>query len=417
VNTIDDTDNKSSHAGVSGPSDLAYEWKAVTLLALCFGLVGLDRWIIAPLFPFMMKDLNLSYQDLGSVIGILGLAWGVFAIIGGGLSDRIGRRRLMIPAIFAFSILSCLTGLVGGLMSLFAIRAVIGVTEGTFTPACVASTAEASHFKRRGFNQGLQLSTFSLFGVGLAPIIATQLLGVVPSWRWVFFLSIVPGLILTWLLYLVMREPAHLQKRTNEKREHLPWREILKSRNVLLSMFCMMGAMSGIFVLSAMVPSYLSDFIKLSPTSMGFVTSALGFGGFVGSFAVPGISDIFGRRLTAILAFFIAAVFVYLFSKVGAVPVLLFLTLLPVSVCTFGLLALMTGPVPTEAVAPGLVSSAVGITSGTGEIFAGAIMTPIAGAVAEHVGIQYTLYLALAGLILGGLGSLFLKETAPRKVA
>src|SRR6266853_1350286 len=40
--------------------DTSYEWKAVTLLGLGFGLVGLDRWIIAPLFPFMMKDLHLS---------------------------------------------------------------------------------------------------------------------------------------------------------------------------------------------------------------------------------------------------------------------------------------------------------------------------------------------------------------------
>ena len=33
--------------------DTSYEWKAVTLLGLGFGLVGLDRWIIAPLFPCM----------------------------------------------------------------------------------------------------------------------------------------------------------------------------------------------------------------------------------------------------------------------------------------------------------------------------------------------------------------------------
>ena len=71
--------------------DTSYEWKAVTLLTLGFGLVGLDRWIIAPLFPSMMKDLGLDYQALGNLIGALGLAWGVFAIVAGGLSDRLGR--------------------------------------------------------------------------------------------------------------------------------------------------------------------------------------------------------------------------------------------------------------------------------------------------------------------------------------
>jgi len=52
--------------------DTSYEWKAVTLLALGFGLVGLDRWLIAPLFPAMMKDLHLTAQDVGNCIGHLG---------------------------------------------------------------------------------------------------------------------------------------------------------------------------------------------------------------------------------------------------------------------------------------------------------------------------------------------------------
>ena len=57
----------------------------MTLLGLGFGLVGLDRWIIAPLFPFMLGDLGLNVQDQGAIIGILGMAWGVFAVFSGRL--------------------------------------------------------------------------------------------------------------------------------------------------------------------------------------------------------------------------------------------------------------------------------------------------------------------------------------------
>ena len=74
--------------------DTSYEWKAVTLLGLGFGLVGLDRWIIAPLLPSIIKDLSLNYQDAGKIIGIVGLSWGIFAILTGGISDRIGRRKV-----------------------------------------------------------------------------------------------------------------------------------------------------------------------------------------------------------------------------------------------------------------------------------------------------------------------------------
>ena len=64
--------------------DVSYEWKAVVLLALGFGLVGLDRWLIAPLFPSIMKDLHLTAQDVGNCIGILGLSGGIFAALMGG---------------------------------------------------------------------------------------------------------------------------------------------------------------------------------------------------------------------------------------------------------------------------------------------------------------------------------------------
>ena len=41
-----------------GKHDSAYELKTVLLLAVGFGLVGLDRWMVAPLFPYMMRDLD-----------------------------------------------------------------------------------------------------------------------------------------------------------------------------------------------------------------------------------------------------------------------------------------------------------------------------------------------------------------------
>ena len=120
--------------------DASYEWKAVTLLTLGFGLVGLDRWIIAPLFPSMMKDLNLNYQDMNNIVAVLGLSWGIFAILAGGLSDRIRRKRVLVPAIVAFSLLSGLSGVATGLVSLIFSRALMGIIEGSFCPTSFAAT-------------------------------------------------------------------------------------------------------------------------------------------------------------------------------------------------------------------------------------------------------------------------------------
>ncbi|MCQ0029997.1 MFS transporter [Burkholderia glumae] len=396
--------------------DSAYEIKTLVLLGLGFGLVGLDRWIVAPLFPHMMRDLNLNFQQLGSLIGILSVAWGIWAIAMGSVSDRIGRKKILVVSMVAFSLLSSLSGLASGFASLMLIRAVMGVAEGAFTPASVAATGEASLPSRRGFNQGLQLSMFSLLGLGFAPILATQLLRIVPSWHWVFMISAVPGLIVAVLISRVLRDKPKSELQGPASAQARPrWTGLFGSRNVWLAMLAILCAMSGIFVVSAMVPTYLVEVLHLDTQQMGFVVSAIGFGGFVGSFGVAGISDSIGRRNAALIAFIGAAVFLYLFARTGANQLALFGLLFGVSVFALGLLGLLSGPIATEAAPAGLVASSIGFVSGAGEIFGGGLAPAVAGFVAQHFGLPSTLTFALGGLIAGAVVSLFLVETSPRR--
>src|ERR1700758_3156001 len=172
------------HARVShafddiGSSDARYEVKAVGLLALGFGMVGLDRFIINPLFPAMQKDLGLNYQELGLISAVLALGWGIASIFSGRLSDRLGRKRVLVPAIGAFSLLVATSGLASGLMSLLLIRGLMGLAEGAYVPASIVATIDASKPTRIGLNIGLQQMASPLVGSFLGPLIAVGLLRV-----------------------------------------------------------------------------------------------------------------------------------------------------------------------------------------------------------------------------------------------
>ncbi len=396
--------------------DVSYEWKAVAILSLAFGLVGLDRFVLPPLFPTMMKDLNLNYQDLGNLVGALGVAWGFSAILIGGLSDRLGRRSVLVPAVVMFSLLSVLSGMATGLVSLLFIRAIMGVAEGAVAPTGVAVAVEASHPKRRGMNNGVFQCTIALFGLGIAPILATQLLQVT-SWRNVFLIVGIPGLIVAVIMWYVVREPAALAAAAGTAApRRAPFSEVFKHRNVLLSMASLLCAMTGVFVLSAIMPNYLVDYLKLTGPQMGFVTSAIGFGGALGQFGLLTVSDFVGRRATTLLSFVVAAAFLWFFIHTGGgnLPVL-FALLFVAAMCNFGALAILAGPIPAEAAPAGLIASVAGIVIGAGEIFGGGVAPSVAGGIAQHYGIQYTLYFALAGQVVGFCVSLFLRETAPRK--
>src|SRR6185437_16292397 len=127
------------------------------------------------------------------------------------------------------------------------------------------------------------------------------------------------------------------------------------------------------------------------------------------------VSDFIGRRLATLASYLVSAIFLWLFIHTGANYPVLFALLFVTAMFNFGALAILAGPVGAEAAPAGLVASAAGLVIGAGEIFGGGIAPVVAGGIAQHAGLQYTLYFALGGQVLGLVIALFLQETAPRR--
>src|SRR6478736_1802267 len=330
--------------GTSTRWDTGYEWKIILILSLTFGLVGLDRFILPVLFPAFMGELGLTYQDLGNLVGILAVFWGLSAFAMGFLSDRVGYRKVLIPAVIVFSLMSAFSGMVGALVSLLLIRAVMGLAEGPVASIGVAVAVDASHPKRRGMNNGIFQCMISLFGNAIGPIIATQLL-LVTGWRTVFMLVGIPGLIMAAVMFFVVREPVH-QAPNGASVARPGFADLFSHRNVPLAMLTLMCAMGGIFVMGAMMPNYLTDYLHLSVQQMGVIVSAIGFGGSIGQFAMPTVSDFIGRKLATLISYILAAVFTYLFTRAGADNLsTLFLLIFFAALFNFSALAILAGPV------------------------------------------------------------------------
>ncbi|WP_175781980.1 MFS transporter [Burkholderia anthina] len=407
-----------NNARVSG-QDTSYEWKIVALLALGFGLVGVDRFMIMPLFPVMMRDLNLDYQDLGHITAALSVAWGVSALVTGNLSDRFGHRKVIIPAMLAFSLLACASGLAWGVGSLMAIRAVMGFAEGAYTPSSITATLDASDPARHGRNVGIQQAALPLLGLGIAPIVVTQLMRVVP-WHWIFAMVALPGLVVCVLTWKVLRdtsaERAAAHTQAGDAGSHR-WRDVLRYRNVPLCFVGMLCWLTCLIVLSALLPNYLTDYLHLGLQQMGFVLAATGIGGTLGGIAMPALSDRIGRRPVMVLSVIGAFVSLWAFSRTGADPVALFAGLLATIFFVFAMITLTVGPISAEAVPAQLMTTASGLVIGVGEIFGGGIAPSVAGYVAKHFGIQYIMQLGMGALVLGLIVALALKETAPARLA
>jgi MFS family permease len=389
-----------SHPGHGqAATDTRYEAKAVTLLAAGFGLVGLDRFIINPLFPVMQKDLGLNYQDLGLISAVLALGWGIASVLCGRLSDRVGRKRVLVPAIVTFSLLVGCSGLATGLVSLLLIRGLMGLAEGAFVPVSIVATIEASAPSRIGLNVGLQQMAAPLVGSFLGPLIAVGLLGLMPSWHWVFAVVALPGLLVALLLARVLREGVPAVPSTAPSAVHaapaVPWRDVLARRAVLVNTAMMCCLLTSLIVLAAFMPNYLTDHRKLGLDVMSLVLAAMGAGGCVGMVLVPAVSDRLGRKPVMTVALAVALVVLWLLPTRGVDPAVLAGLLFVAAFMTTGAVAINVGPLTHGAVPQGIVTTATGIVIGIGEIFGGALAPALAGALAQRAGISVVPWIAV----------------------
>src|SRR5690606_37994444 len=118
----------------------------------------------------------------------------------------------------------------------------------------VAVAVEASKPERRGMNNGIFQCMISLFGLALAPIIATRLLDSY-SWHAVFMIVGAPGLILAILMWRVVREPLK-RAATGHGTQAPPFMSMFQHRNSIVAPLTLICAMGGIFVIAAMLTAY-----------------------------------------------------------------------------------------------------------------------------------------------------------------
>jgi sugar phosphate permease len=186
-----------------------YRWVILGVLWLTLLVSYFDRVAIAAALPFMSADLGLSPTAAGLVSGALLLSYTIVQVPAGYLSDRFGQRRIIAFAILWWTVFSALTGaLTGSLLALLAIRFLMGAGEGFHPPPLWRMLANWFEPGRRSLPLALMLTALTL-GPALAPSVAFPIVATL-GWRWVFYVTAVPGLVTVVLVVRYLRDsPLH----------------------------------------------------------------------------------------------------------------------------------------------------------------------------------------------------------------
>jgi len=135
----------------------------------------------------------------GTIIAITLLGWGIGGVCGGVLADYIGRKRTMIYAILAYSLLTGLTALSFSWISFALLRFAVGIAIGSEWATGSSMMAELWPQSARGKGAGLMQCGLGV-GFFLASFIWLLMSGLGPdAWRYMFVIGILPALLTLWI--------------------------------------------------------------------------------------------------------------------------------------------------------------------------------------------------------------------------
>jgi predicted MFS family arabinose efflux permease len=392
-----------------------YQTGLVVLFFLTWGTVFLNRMSVLYLAPFIVPNMHLTHPQVGLLASVLALAWAASGLVFGALSDRLGRRPILIPAVFFFSLFSWFSAVAHSFGLLLLSRGLMGIAQGPTLPTMTAMIESTSEPKNRGRDIGVIVSAGALVGLAFAPVLTTQI-GARFGWRTALFIVGIPGLFLGLLIWKFVQEPEEMDAASSHHaKPSLPdYLSVLKVPNMLLCCLAAAGFMTWLFVMHVFAPIYLTEVSRRSATWAGLVIGASGLGSFVWGWIFPWVSDRAGRKPVLIfIALLSASVpLIYQMSFFLNHPWLL-------AAAGFlanggqGIAALAIVLVPTESVPHRFAATAIGLATLVGEIFGGALAPALAGQVADRYGLAAPLWIASLGALAVFIASLFMTETAP----
>ncbi|MFE5031613.1 MFS transporter [Streptomyces sp. NPDC056683] len=241
-------------------------------------LFGTETFLVSPLLPTISKDIDVSEAAAASSVTAYVLVYAVCAPFLGVLSDRIGRRRVLLAGSVLFVVSNAGAALSTGIVLLVLSRAVAGLAAAAAGPAIWAHIAETAPDRVRGRAMGLGMALFSCGQVVGVPL--GGLLAGVAGWRSAF-LALAIGTAAAVPLLLRQIRPAAPQPATvgAVKAVLSGWADP-SLRNALLVNTVFNAANLGAYTFLGAV---LVDRFDLTVSELGLIGVVVGAGSVVGS--------------------------------------------------------------------------------------------------------------------------------------
>ena len=330
------------------PSRSDIDWPTV-LIAPASNL--LPSMVVATLgiaLPEVRQALRLSEVEAGSLFSVIFIIAVVGSAIAGRLSDKIGRKVVLIVGISSLSLGFALSGFAQNYAAMVPVLGLAGLGYGFTTPSLYALMSDLLP-GRRGLGSSLVSVSYGI-GISLGSVLASSIIAS-SGWQAAFFTVGILGAAIAAIEMVKIPNASQGQPR----RLQAPYRKTLSRTLVLLGLAELFGG-SVFWSSASWTATVLRTAKELTLSETGFVMGLWGLTPMIGALLLGPLSDRFGRKAVILCSAYPGAVAAFIVYYLLTSPLSLALGLV--------LFGILKASVPTLIVALAQDSTSVE-TAGT----------------------------------------------------
>lgn len=368
-----------------------YPWLVVALLWGVALLNYMDRQMLSTMKAEMMVDIAEleSAANFGRLMAVFLWIYGLVSPFAGMVADRINRKWLIVGSLFVWSFVTLMMGYATSFEQLYALRAIMGISEALYIPAGLALITDYHDEKSRSLAVGIHM-TGLYAGQALGGFGAT--IASAHSWQDTFHWFGIAGILYSLILIAFLREKRTLYRPAADLRtpQENPIAGAFKGVGILLTnvafwiilFFFATSSLPG-WATKNWLPTLFADSLSIPMAEAGpLATFTIAFSSFLGVIAGGLLSDrwirtnIRGRIYTSVIGLALT------------IPALLLLgfgndltMIVTGGLCFgigFGMFDANNMPILCQFVSPRHRATAYGIMNMIG-VFAGAVITKTLG--------------------------------------
>jgi AAHS family benzoate transporter-like MFS transporter len=367
-------------------ADRSSRWP-VWLCWLAMVLDGFDLVVLGTVIPTLIKSQELGFDAVGATlaatISLVGVGLG--ALFLAPLSDRFGRRRLLIACVAWFSLFTLAVVIAPNVLVFSAFRLLAGLGLGACLPAALAYMND--YAAQEGSAGRSTTRTMTGYHVG-AVLTAFLALLLIPNWRMMFVIGGLAGLALLPFLWFKLPESLPPVRQTGKPLEAAGFRDLAKKPYPVVAVGVGIASFMGLLLVYG-----LNTWLPQLMASAGYSIAAgiaqllvLNVGAVVGLVIAGILADKHGAKKVVLLWFGLSAVLLAVLSIKLQNELLLNAAVFVTGVFVFSSQVLVYAWV-SQLFPSRLRATALGYSAGVGRL--GAILGPAVTGTLVAAGIAY----------------------------